>query len=292
VATEAGDAQGKVVVVTGASSGIGAAAALELARRGARVTPVGRDRGRLGRSAKRIRETSADEMGDPIQADFASLDDVRRLARELLDRHPRIDVLVNNAGLFADRRRLTADGHELTFQVNHLAPFLLTNLLLDRLRASAPARVITTSSDAHWGGRIDFDDIRCERSWSMWGTYSRSKLANVLFTHALARRIDGTGVTANCLHPGTVRTRLGAGANPVLALGWTAVKLLFRSPASGAETIVHLATHPDGEEFSGAYFADCRAKAPKHEAVDDALAERLWRVSEELVGLDKQRRGL
>jgi NAD(P)-dependent dehydrogenase (short-subunit alcohol dehydrogenase family) len=288
VAADSSDAHGKVIVVTGASSGIGAAAALELARRGARVTPVGRDAKRLERSAGRIREAAADGSGEPVQADFASLDEVRRLASELLDRHERIDVLVNNAGLVADRRRLTSDGHELTFQVNHLAPFLLTNLLLDRLRASAPARVVTTSSDAHWGGTIDFDDLRCERSWSMWGAYSDSKLANVLFTHALARRIDGTGVTANCLHPGTVRTRLGAGANPVFALAWTAAKSLFRSPASGAETIVHLATHPDGEDFSGAYFADSRAKAPKRQAVDDALAERLWRVSEELVGLDRR----
>src|SRR5665809_78671 len=164
-------ARGKVMVVTGASSGIGAAAALELARRGALVTPVGRDGKRLERTAMRIGEVAETGRPEPLRADFGSLAQVRRLAHELLERHERIDVLVNNAGLVADRRRLTEDGHELTLQVNHLAPFLLTGLLLDRLRASAPARVVTTSSDAHHSGRIDFDDLRGERSWSTWGAY-------------------------------------------------------------------------------------------------------------------------
>ncbi|MBA2566951.1 MAG: SDR family oxidoreductase [Thermoleophilaceae bacterium] len=275
------------IVVTGASSGIGRAAAVELAGRGALVTPVGRDPRRLDAAAQRIRSAAGGLTGESIVADFARLDDVRRLATELLDRHERIDVLVNNAGLVADRRRLTGDGNELTFQVNHLAPFLLTNLLLDRLRASAPARVVTTSSDAHHGGRIDFDDLTGERSWSALRAYSSSKLANVLFTHALARRLDGSGVTANCLHPGVVRTRLATRANPVVALGWTLAKPFFRSPQGGAATAVHLATHSDGAEFSGAYFADSRVKAPRLDAVDDELAERLWRASEELVGLER-----
>ena len=277
------------IVVTGASSGIGQAAAIELARRGAVVTPVGRDAKRLDAAKERIRAAAAGPTGEPIVADFALLDDVRRLAAELLDRHERIDVLVNNAGLVADRRRLTADEHELTFQVNHLAPFLLTNLLLDRLRASAPARVVTTSSDAHHGGRIEFDDLSGERSWSAMRAYSSSKLANVLFTHALARRLESSGVTANCLHPGVVRTRLAARANPVLALGWTLAKPFFRSPQGGAATLVHLATHPDGAEFSGTYFADSRIKAPRLDAVDDELSERLWRASEDLVGLTRSR---
>ena len=281
---------GRVVVITGASAGIGAAAAVELGRRGALVVPVGRNERRLAAVAKRIRDEGG-EADEPLSADFGSLAEVRRLAAELLERHQRIHVLVNNAGLVSGGRKLTPDGHELTFAVNHLAPFLLTNLLLDRLRASAPARVITTASGAHFSGRIRFDDLTRERSWSTWSAYSDSKLANVLFTHALARRLEGSGVTANCLHPGAIRTRLGRGARLPVRLGWGVVSLFFASPERGAETIVHLATSPEGGEVSGGYFADSRRAIPKPEAVDDELAERLWRVSERLVGLSAEPRG-
>ncbi len=241
---------GPVIVVTGASSGIGAAAAVELARRGARVIPVGRDERRLGAVAERIAAEDDGAAAEPLRADFASLADVRRLAAEIRARHERIDVLVNNAGILSGRRELTEDGHERTFAVNHLAPFLLTNMLLDRLRAAGAARIVTTSSDAHHSGRIEFDDLTATRSWSTWSSYATSKLANVLFTHALARRLHGTGATANCFHPGVIRTRLGRGGRPI-ALGWKLVKPFFRSPERGAATMVYLATNPEAGRAIG-----------------------------------------
>jgi len=272
--------EGQVVVVTGASSGIGAAAALELAARGALVVPVGRDRRRLRTIARRLGGV------EPLEADFASLAQVRQLAAELLDRHPRIDVLVNNAGLVTGRRTLSEEGFELTFAVNHLAPFLLTNLLLERLRASAPARVVTTSSDGHRGGLIDFEDLQGARRWSSWSAYSNSKLANILFTHALARRLEGSGVTANCLHPGVIRTRLGRGARLPIRAGWWVASTFFARPRKGASTIVHIASSPDTEAISGAYFVDSRPRQPSLQGQDADLAERLWLESERLVGLD------
>ena len=267
-----------VVVVTGASSGIGAAAAVELAEQGATVVPVARDSERLTKIAARV-------GGDPLSADFASLEQVRRLARDLLERHPRIDVLVNNAGLVSNRRVLTEDGYEMTFAVNHLAPFLLTNLLLDRLRASAPARVVTTSSGAHGGGRLDFDDLQGARSWSMMRAYGTSKLANILFTRGLAMRVDANQVTANCLHPGVVNTKLGRGAGRLAGLGWTLGRPFFRSPRRGASTIVYLATSEEGGEVTGGYYENSRPVGTSAAAADPDLADRLWRESERMVGL-------
>jgi NAD(P)-dependent dehydrogenase (short-subunit alcohol dehydrogenase family) len=266
------------VVVTGASSGIGAAAASELALLGATVVPVGRDRRRLDDIARKT-------GSEPLQADFASLAQVRALADSLLHRCERIDVLVNNAGLVSRERSITVDGFETTFAVNHLAPFLLTNLLLERLRASAPARVITTSSDAHRSGVLDIDDLQGERKWSSWSAYSNSKLANVLFTRALARRLNGAGVSANCLHPGVIGTRLGRDAGGIFGVGWRVAKNFFKGPAKGASTIVYLATAPEGGEVSGSYFVDSRQAVPSLQAQDDELAEQLWEKSERLVGL-------
>ena len=270
---------GKVVVVTGASSGIGAAAAAELAGLGATVVPVGRDR-------RRLDEVAAEVGGEPLQADFASLAQVRRLADELLERHARIDVLVNNAGLVTSGRELTEDGYEKTFAVNHLAPFLLTNLLLERLRASAPARVITTSSGAHGGGRLDFDDLQGERSWSMMRAYSASKLANILFTRGLAMRVDAAEVTANCLHPGVINTKLGGGAGRLAGLMWTLGRPFFGSPRRGASTIVYLATSEEGGEVTGGYYESSRPVGTSAAAADIDLADRLWHESERLVGLE------
>ena len=271
-----------VVVVTGASSGIGAAAAAKLADLGATVVPVGRDRRRLEKVAGQV-------GGEPLQADFASLAEVRRLAGELLERHARIDVLVNNAGLVTSRRELTEDGYETTFAVNHLAPFLLTNLLLERLRASAPARVVTTSSGAHGGGRLDFDDLQGERSWSMMRAYGTSKLANVLFTRGLAMRVDAAEVTANCLHPGVINTKLGRGAGPLAGLAWTLGRPFFASPRRGASTIVYLATSEEGGEVTGGYYENSRPAGTSAAAADIELADRLWRESERLVGLESPR---
>ena len=271
-----------LAVVTGASSGIGQAAAVELARRGVGVVAVGRDPRRLERTAGRMEEAAGKAPPEPLRADFASLNEVRRLAGDLLERHERIDVLVNNAGVWMGRRELTPDGYETTFAVNHLAPFLLTNLLLERLRASAPARVVTTSSAAHYSGRIDFSDLHGERSYSGWQAYCDSKLANVLFTRELARRLEGTSVTANCLHPGVIRSRLGrAGPLPV-RLAWNAVNPFFASPKSGARTIVHLATSVEAGEVSGAYWT---AKRPRAAKGDPHTAGRLWEASSELVRL-------
>jgi retinol dehydrogenase 12 len=265
-------------VVTGASSGIGRAAAIELAKQGATVVPVGRDAGRTASIARKL-------GAEPIEADFSSLDEVRALAGHLLERHERIDVLVNNAGLVAGRRRLTGDGLELTMAVNHFAPFLLTNLLLERLKASAPARVVTTASEAHRGGLLDVADLNGERRWSAWSAYGTSKLANILFTRALARRLDGSGVVANCLHPGVIRTGLARGAPLPIRVGWRAASLFFGSPRKGASTLVYLACAPEAAEISGGYFSDSRLATPSVQAQDDELGEQLWVESERLVGL-------
>jgi NAD(P)-dependent dehydrogenase (short-subunit alcohol dehydrogenase family) len=269
---------GRTVVLTGATSGIGAAAAVELRRLGATVVPVGRDPDRLAEVSEKVGQ-------EGHRVDFTSLADVQRLAGDLLAAHERIHVLANNAGLIAGRRTLTDDGHELTFAVNHLAPFLLTSLLLDRLRESAPARVVTTSSDAHRGGLIDLADLDGERGWSSMRAYSNSKLANVLFTRELARRTAGSGVVANCFHPGVIRTRLTRRARPLLAVGARVAAPFLGSPRTGAATLVHLAAAAEAADVSGGYFENSRPGRPNAQAQDDALAAALWERSNELTGL-------
>jgi NAD(P)-dependent dehydrogenase (short-subunit alcohol dehydrogenase family) len=273
-------------VVTGASSGIGAAAALELARRGTRVVAVGRDPERLAAIGERLRAEGGGDQPETRSADLASQSEVRRLAADLLERCPRIDVLVNNAGVVMARRELTPDGRETTVAVNHLAPFLLANLLLERLRESAPARVITTSSDAHYRGRLRLDDLDGERRWSSWGAYCDSKLANVLFTRALAARVDQEEVVAHCLHPGVIRTRLFRGTRTPVRAGFAAASLFFAGADTGAETIVHLATDPEPATMTGLYWTRSRVATPSDRALDDELAGALWARSAELVGLD------
>jgi len=212
--------------------------------------------------------------------------EARRLVDEVLGALPRIDVLVNNVGGYWDTRHVTADGLERTFALNHLAPFLLTNLLLDRLRVSAPSRVVTVSSGAHTMGRIDFDDLGGERSYSGMRAYSQSKLANVLFTYALARRLDPGSVTANALHPGMVRTGFGAeDAGTLQRLFTPLMRPFMKSPAQGAATSIHLASSPALEGVTGGYFADCRPKRSSRRTYDEATAERLWQVSADLVGI-------
>jgi NAD(P)-dependent dehydrogenase (short-subunit alcohol dehydrogenase family) len=277
--------EGRVVVISGASAGIGAAAAVELARRGARVVPVGRDVRALDRVAREIESAGAPVPVEPLRADFASLDEVRRLGSELLERYDRIHVLANNAGAIFARRKLSADGHELTLQVNHLAPFLLTSLLLDRLRASAPARIVTTSSGAHAGGLLDLDDLDLERGWTTWRAYSNSKLANVLFTRELARRLDARDVVANCLHPGVIRTRLGRDMSGLVAAGWVIARPFFGSPRRGARALTYLASAPEAGHVSGVYFENSRPRGLRGQAADDFFAERLWEESERLTGL-------
>jgi NAD(P)-dependent dehydrogenase (short-subunit alcohol dehydrogenase family) len=273
--------EGKLVVVTGATSGIGEQAALQLAERGATVVPVGRDPGRLEKVSTALRERGSN--AEPLRADMASQDAVRRLADDLRKRHDRIDVLVNNAGAVFSSRKLSPDGRELTMAVNHLAPFLLTNLLLDVLKRSAPARVVTTASDAHGAGFIDPDDLDLDRKWSIYRAYGTSKLANILFTTALARRLQHTGVTANCLHPGVIRSRLGRGG--IAGIVWKLGTPFMASPRRGGARIVHVADDPIGGEVTGRYFADDRARALHGQAADEMLAESLWERSAALVGL-------
>jgi NAD(P)-dependent dehydrogenase (short-subunit alcohol dehydrogenase family) len=278
---------GKVCVVTGATSGIGKAAATALAGMGAKVVLVARDRGRAEATAARIGSVAAQPPMVDI-ADLASMDQVRALAGRLaaLDR---IDVLINNAGLVLGERRGTPDGFEHVFAVNHLAPFLLTNLLLPRLTASAPARVITVASDAHSAARLDLDDPNLEHGWASWRSYANSKLANILFTRELARRLHGTGVTANCAHPGVVRTGFGRDARPLLRLGVTLARPFLLPPERGADTIVYLASSPDVADETGGYYVKRQRREPSAAARDDAAARKLWQVSEELTGLTPAR---
>jgi NAD(P)-dependent dehydrogenase (short-subunit alcohol dehydrogenase family) len=275
---------GRVVLVTGATSGIGRATATGLAALGAHVGIVGRDRGRAEVAASSIQQASPAAHTDVFVADLSSQAQVRQLAAEVLGTYPRIDVLVNNVGGFWATRRVTADGLEHTFAVNHIAPFLLTTLLLERLLASRPARVVTVSSGAHTQGRIDFEDLQGERHYSGPRAYNQSKLANLLFTYELARRLGYRPVTANALHPGKVRT--GFGAEDQLA-GWRVVAPLvrpfLRSPARGALTSIHLAASPDVEGVTGTYFADRRPKQSSARSHDPVVAVRLWDVSTDLV---------
>jgi NAD(P)-dependent dehydrogenase (short-subunit alcohol dehydrogenase family) len=276
--------QSQVCVVTGATSGIGKAAAAALARQGAEIIVVGRDPGRAEATAAAIQADGAPPPKVEI-ADLARLDQVRALAGRLNQSLDRIDVLINNAGLVLNERQVTPDGYEHVFAVNHLAPFLLTNLLRPKLTASAPGRVITVSSDAHTAARLDLDDPNLEHGWSSWRSYSNSKLANILFTRELAGRLDGTGVTANCLHPGVVRTGFGRDARPLMRVGITIAKPFMLSPERGADTIVYLASSPDVAAKTGGYYVKRQLREPSAAARDDGLARRLWEISERLTGL-------
>jgi retinol dehydrogenase 14 len=281
-----GPMTGKTVLVTGGTSGIGKATALGLARLGAHLAITGRDRGRAEDAAREIRAAAGGQV-DAFVADLSSQSEVRRLADEVLQRLARIDVLVNNVGGYWNTRHVTADGLERTFALNHLAPFLLTNLLLDRLKESPPARVVTVSSNAHAQGRIDFDDLQGERSWSGARAYNQSKLANVLFTYELARRLPAASVTANALHPGVVRTSFGAedpaGVQRRLV---PFMRPFMKTPAQGAATSILVASAPELEQVTGRYFANRRPKRSSKRSYDQAAAARLWQVSAELVGLN------
>ena len=260
----------RVAVVTGASSGIGLHTALGLARAGMRVVMTGRDRGRTEQARRWVVERSGADRIDMALADFSRLAEVRRLAEEILTRHDRLEVLVNNAGLFSPKYRLSAEGYELTFAVNHLAPFLLTNLLLERLRASAPARIITLASRAHRRNRIDLGHITRPPDWTMMRAYGRSKLCNILFTRELASRLDPAQVVAACLHPGVVATAIGQRGG-LVELGWRLYKPFMISPEQGADTPVFLATVPDPTPFHGGYVIRRTLAEPDPAARDSNL---------------------
>jgi retinol dehydrogenase 14 len=277
---------GKFVLVTGGTGGIGKATAIGLAALGARVGITGRDQARTAAAAAGVRAAAPNAAVDAFAADMSAQAGVRRLAAQVLDAYPRLDVLVNNVGGFWAHRHLTVDGMERTFALNHLAPFLLTSLLLGRLTASAPARVVTVSSGAHASGRIDFEDLQGERAYSGQRAYAQSKLANVMFTFELARRVDGTEVTATVLHPGVVRTSFGAEDQAAyFALMARVARLFMKTPAQGAVTPVYLASSPEVEGITGRYFANRRPKTASKAAYDTTAAARLWQVSAGLAGL-------
>lgn len=277
---------GKTVLITGGTGGIGKASAIGLASLGARVGITGRDRARADAAAAAISTASGNAAVDVFVADLSSQAEVRRLAAEVLAAYPRLDVLLNNVGGFWSHRHLTADGLEHTFALNHLAPFLLTGLLLDRLRASAPARIVTVSSAAQGMGAIDFDDPMGERRYSGQRAYNQSKLANVMFTYELARRLEGTGVTATVLHPGMTNTAFSAeDPSRVFAPLVAVMRPFMKSPARGAETPIYLASSPEVAGVTGRYFADRRDKESNTSSYDTATTQRLWDLSAALVGL-------
>ncbi len=278
--------QNKVVVITGGTSGIGEVAALKLAAMGARIVLVARSRGRAEATLARLRGIVPAQAHSAYYGDLSRLSELRRVGGEIAAVEPRIDVLLNNAGAMFSRRQTTEDGLELTFATNHLSYFVLTHLLRERLMASA-ARVVSTSSHAHYGGRIDFNDLQNERKYSGFQAYSQSKLCNVLFTRVLAQRLAGTGVSANSFHPGFVRTRFGDESGGGLARAFRFFKLFAISEQKGADTMVYLASSDDVAHTSGLYFYKRKSVDPSKIARDEAVAERLWEETAEIAGISE-----
>jgi NAD(P)-dependent dehydrogenase (short-subunit alcohol dehydrogenase family) len=272
----------KVVVMTGATSGIGAVAAGRLARQGARLVLVARDRSRGEATLARLRAVAPDRAHVVHHADLSRLGDMKRVAADIAAAEPRVDVLINNAGALFSRRIVTEDGLERTFALNHMAYFVLTAGLRDCLVAAAPSRVVNTASNAHRFGQIDFADMQSAARYRPSAVYGTSKLCNILFTRELARRLKGHGVTANCFSPGFVATRFGDQAGGLRAIGLRLGKLFAGTAEAGAETLVYLATSPEVAGMSGEFFYRGRVSAVTRQARDDALAQRLWRVSEHL----------
>lgn len=276
---------GKTCLVTGANSGIGKEVARGLAAKGARVLMVARSAERGDPAREEVAESTGNDDIELLLCDLSSQREIRRLVAEVLESEEHLHLLINNAGLILGRHILTEDKIETTFAVNHLAPFLLTHLLVDRLSASAPARVVTVSSDAHRRSHIDFDDPSSERKFNSMGAYGQSKLANILFTAELARRLDGTGVTATCLHPGVVRTGFGRDASPLLRIFFKLARPFLLTPERGADTAIWLAGSSDVEGASGGYYEKRRLAKSSPEGRDAASAERLWALSEQMTGL-------
>jgi NAD(P)-dependent dehydrogenase (short-subunit alcohol dehydrogenase family) len=279
------DLEGRTCLVTGATSGIGEETAVGLARCGARVILVARDRERGEASGARVKAKTANPAVVLLLADLASQREIRDLAGQVLNSFPSLHVLVNNAAVVHVSRETTVDGYEMTFAVNHLAYFLLTRLLLDRLVESRPARIVNVASNGHNFGKLDFDDLQSEKKYSWMKVYGTSKLANVLFTYELGRRLAGTGVTVNCLHPGAVSTGLGMNNG---RLGRIVVPLLrpfFLTPEAGARTSIYLATSDEVTSVSGRYFVKCEPRPSSPASYDEDLARRLWQESSRLTGL-------
>jgi len=270
---------GKTVVITGGTSGIGEVAAQELAQMGARIVLVARDKSRAEATLKRLRERGPGLAHCVHYADLTRLAEMKRVGKEIAGEEARIDVLINNAGALFSKRQVTQAGLECTFAVNHMAYFVVTQALRERLTASAPARIVNTASDAHHGATLDLGNLQSEKSFSATKAYNRSKLCNILFTRELARRLRGTGVTANCLHPGFVATRLGDESGGVISHLVRLAKFFALSPEQGARTIVHLASSPEVAALTGQYFCECRPTKPAPAALDDRAASLLWERS-------------
>jgi NAD(P)-dependent dehydrogenase (short-subunit alcohol dehydrogenase family) len=274
-----------VVMITGANSGIGRAASLALAKMGATLVMVARNKERGEAARSEIIRKSQNNSVDLLLADLSSLESVRQLATDFKKKYSRLDVLINNAGLFNQRRRVTADGYENTFATNYLASFLLTNLQLDLLKASAPSRIINVSSVGHYNGHINFDDLNLEEEYGGWKAYGQSKLGLVLFTHELAKKLQGTGVTVNAVHPGTVATKIWSRPFGPVGFIMALPKLFMTSPEKGAETIVYLASSSDAKGLNGEYLEKLKVKKSSDESYDEEIAQRLWDVSAKLTRL-------
>jgi NAD(P)-dependent dehydrogenase (short-subunit alcohol dehydrogenase family) len=281
--------QNKICLITGATSGIGQAAALALAQKGATVIVAGRDERRCQDTVAHIQRDTQNFHVDYLLADLSVQAQVRALAVEFKSRYERLDVLVNNAGVINFFRKLSADGIEMTFAVNHLAYFLLTNLLLDTLKASAPARIVNVASNSHLGEHLDFDNLELKRGYNPGKAYGRSKLANLYFTYELARRLQGTGVTVNAMHPGFVRTNMAANNGWLVRLFLPLVHLNSLTPEQGARTAVYLASSPDVEGVTGKYFVHEREVPSDPISYDESVAKRLWEVSEKMTSAPERR---
>lgn len=280
--------KGKTIVATGATSGIGEAAVLALAGLGARIVFIARDEVRAQATMRKL-EAKAPGLGHRVHlADLSSMAETSLVGAAIAMSEPRVDVLINNAGALFSRRRVTGEGLELTFALNHMAYFVLTQALREKLVASAPARIVSTSSAAHQGMTLDFSDLQSAKSYNGLRVYGRSKLANILFTRELARRLAGAGASANCLHPGVVATRFGDSSGGWAGRLFPLLRPFFISPEEGADTIIYLASSPEVADTTGAYFVKRRITEPSGAARDDEAAERLWQASEALAGAASQ----
>jgi NAD(P)-dependent dehydrogenase (short-subunit alcohol dehydrogenase family) len=281
--------KGKTIVVTGATSGLGEVAVLALAGLGARIVFVARDEARAQATMRKL-EANAPGLGHRMHlADLSSMAETRKVGAAIAESEPRVDVLINNAGALFSHRRVTPEGLELTFALNHMAYFVLTEALRDKLIASAPARIVSTSSAAHQGVNLDFSDLQSARRYNGLRVYGRSKLANILFTRELGRRLASAGVTANCLHPGVVATRFGDSSGGWFGRLLPLLRPFFISPEKGADTIIYLGSSPEVANTAGAYFVKRQITEPSAAARDDAAAKRLWEASETLAGAQSQR---
>ncbi len=276
----------KTVLITGATDGIGKITALELARQGAHVCLVGRNRAKTEVTLEQLKSATNNPNLELFIADLSLMSDVRRLAEEFKAKHNKLDVLLNNAGAVFGERQLTAEGFERTFALNHMSYFLLTHLLLDTLKATPNSRIISTSSAGHLRGKIDFDNLQGERKFTAWRSYSDSKLMNVLFTYALVRRLEGTGITANCFHPGFVKTAFAENNTGFIAFLFNAIKnAVAITPEQGAETMIHLAASEDVNGLTGKYFDKKKPISSSAISYDQTVQERLWDVSLQLFKL-------